>query len=388
MGTNEQHPYEPLPSNSSQSHLYPPPPSSSSHHPSSNSIKFNQLSSNSIGSKPLSQIGFNLHHQSNGSYHHHHHHPSISNQIHLLKNQSFNLSTLSSLAKETKNFRIQGWDPILIITQILLLQSLHYLTLSILIPPLLTIFAKPIPLEYEGGPANVGMIMDWREMVGYGTLHHSSNRLGGWAGYGKLPDSLGRRPLRVGSILPSMKIESGLGQRANGLVDRIERGLGIDWAKSLEDSMSIDLAADPNRAWVLAAAWLMASLVGVWYLYHIVRRPIHIMDHSLTIVLNHLILTTYYSSSFPTSIWFYSILVSSSVLQIIWAENLCVKREMREGLGVGWKIDQRPEDDHQMRLMNDVGSGGVLGLSSVVGHQFNEVVVNVKKVDENSLNDE
>lgn len=68
------------------------------------------------------------------------------------------------------------------------------------------------------------------------------------------------------------------------------------------------------------------------------------MDHSLTICLNHLILTTYYSSTFPTSIWFYTVLAVSVILQIIWAENMCVKREMRDGLGVGWKIDQSPED--------------------------------------------
>lgn len=36
------------------------------------------------------------------------------------------------------------------------MQTLHYITLSLLIPPLLTIFAEPTSLMYEGGAANVG----------------------------------------------------------------------------------------------------------------------------------------------------------------------------------------------------------------------------------------
>ena len=37
------------------------------------------------------------------------------------------------------------------------MQTLHYLTLALLIPPLLAVFAEPSSLEYEGGAANVGM---------------------------------------------------------------------------------------------------------------------------------------------------------------------------------------------------------------------------------------
>lgn len=36
------------------------------------------------------------------------------------------------------------------------MQTLHYLTMSLLIPPLLAIFAEPESLAYEGGAANVG----------------------------------------------------------------------------------------------------------------------------------------------------------------------------------------------------------------------------------------
>ena len=40
--------------------------------------------------------------------------------------------------------------------QIITVQALHYLTLSLLIPPLLWFFAEPNTLIYEGGAANVG----------------------------------------------------------------------------------------------------------------------------------------------------------------------------------------------------------------------------------------
>jgi hypothetical protein len=36
------------------------------------------------------------------------------------------------------------------------MQTLHYLTLSVIIPPLLAAFAEPSSLKYEGGAANVG----------------------------------------------------------------------------------------------------------------------------------------------------------------------------------------------------------------------------------------
>jgi protein SYS1 len=40
--------------------------------------------------------------------------------------------------------------------EIVSMQTLHYLTLCILIPPLLDLFAEPSSLLYEGGAASVG----------------------------------------------------------------------------------------------------------------------------------------------------------------------------------------------------------------------------------------
>ena len=49
---------------------------------------------------------------------------------------------------------------LLLVLQIIAMQTLHYVTLSVLIPPLLIMFAESGSLEYEGGAANVGMPYD------------------------------------------------------------------------------------------------------------------------------------------------------------------------------------------------------------------------------------
>ena len=73
----------------------------------------------------------------------------------------------------------------------------------------------------------------------------------------------------------------------------------------------------------------------MYYLYAFVRRPRLILDFALTLVLNHLILTTYYSATLPSSPFFWLVIVSGACLTINSAEQLCVRSEMREGLNIG-----------------------------------------------------
>lgn len=73
---------------------------------------------------------------------------------------------------------------------------------------------------------------------------------------------------------------------------------------------------------------------SVYYLYSFVRRPRLILDFSLTLLFNHLVLTTYYSAAIPTSLFFWAIMCVSTAGTVIFAEQLCVKREMSEGLVV------------------------------------------------------
>lgn len=63
----------------------------------------------------------------------------------------------------------------LCLCQIISLQSLHYLTLSFILPPLLYTFTNSQAISYtHGGSATVGMVMDWREMAGRSTLTPTS----------------------------------------------------------------------------------------------------------------------------------------------------------------------------------------------------------------------
>jgi len=83
---------------------------------------------------------------------------------------------------------------------------------------------------------------------------------------------------------------------------------------------------------VISAGWLLASGADIYIIYTLVRRPTMVLDFSLTLILNHTILTTYYASSFPTSLFFWLIMSLGGLLLIVFAEQLCVRREMREGL--------------------------------------------------------
>jgi hypothetical protein len=76
-----------------------------------------------------------------------------------------------------------------------------------------------------------------------------------------------------------------------------------------------------------------------------------ILDFSLTLMFNHLVFTSYYSASVPTSLFFWAIMGVGAILMVVTAEQLCVKREMREGLAVP---PTNPGDDIEMNgLLND-----------------------------------
>lgn len=119
-------------------------------------------------------------------------------------------------------------------------QSLHYLTLALLVPPLLSLFAEPGSLEYEGGAFNVGtpknsassrsrepddrcigMLMDWREMAGRPTFRrlHGEER---WSSF-------------TGAWSGGRKVAEG------------------PWY------MGPDGRGDYMRGWILAACWVLAS---------------------------------------------------------------------------------------------------------------------------------
>ncbi|KAK7031461.1 integral membrane protein S linking to the trans Golgi network-domain-containing protein [Favolaschia claudopus] len=205
-----------------------------------------------------------------------------------------------------------SWDPVLLISQIVSMQSLHYLTLSICVPPLLNLFAEPSSLNYEGGAANVGMVMDWREMAGRPTVRGMQGEER-WSAYRGVWSG-GRK---VGFGRP-------------------------------EDQW--DGRTDPMRGWVIAFCWLLACGADTYYLYTLIRRPRLILDFTLTLVFNHLVLTTYYSASMPTSLFFWLVMVAGATFMIIVAEQLCVRREMSEGLKVVTAQPSADEETEEMEM--------------------------------------
>ena len=137
-------------------------------------------------------------------------------------------------------------SPPLLLTHIKIvsIQTIHYIALSVFIPPLLSLFAEQSSLNYEGGAANVGtapclglsrtgsdseylgftgMVMDWREMAGRPTFQ-GWDREDRWDGYG-------------GSWSGDRELDH------KGANDQQWSGI------------------DPVRGWIIALCWLMASCV-------------------------------------------------------------------------------------------------------------------------------
>jgi protein SYS1 len=73
-----------------------------------------------------------------------------------------------------------------------------------------------------------------------------------------------------------------------------------------------------------------SSPISVYYIFSFIRKPRLVLDFTLTIFFNHVILTTYYSGAFPTSIFFWFIMGLCATITILLAEQLCVRRELSE----------------------------------------------------------
>ena len=238
-----------------------------------------------------------------------------------------------------------GWDPILIIAQIVALQTLHYVTLSLLIPPLLVMFADPGSLEYEGGAANVGMpVNNTRRADTDRRLARHDPRL---AGNGRQADHT-RPPWRGSLEGVELGLERGQAGRAR---IRTARGPQERRPCALLDHRDLLDGSVCGRVRASALAPPLpfrddAHAPSVYYLYALIRRPRLVLDFSVTLLLVHLVLTTYYAAAIPTSLFFWMIVCASTAGTGVFAEQLCVKREMEEGL-VGAPT---PDGDDSMEM--------------------------------------
>jgi hypothetical protein len=93
------------------------------------------------------------------------------------------------------------------------------------------------------------------------------------------------------------------------------------------------------------------TLWSVYYLYSFIRKPRLILDFTLTLFLNHIIITTYYSAAFPTSLFFWFIMGLCAAIIILLAEQLCVRRELSQDFKpVTPTAHEDPEDPDEQNV--------------------------------------
>lgn len=74
---------------------------------------------------------------------------------------------------------------------------------------------------------------------------------------------------------------------------------------------------------------------SVFLLTTVVRRPKHILDHVVTLHLVHLLLTSWYSSSIPTSLFWWGAMLAHATGAVLLAERYAIRREMQSEVGYG-----------------------------------------------------
>lgn len=67
----------------------------------------------------------------------------------------------------------------------------------------------------------------------------------------------------------------------------------------------------------------------------LVRRPTHILDHTLTLQAIHLGLTWFYTRNFPSSLFYWLVMAAHTGASVVWAEALSIRRELRLGFRSG-----------------------------------------------------
>ncbi|EPQ27110.1 uncharacterized protein PFL1_05392 [Pseudozyma flocculosa PF-1] len=250
--------------------------------------------------------------------------------------------------KEAFSMPLQGFDAIRILSQIISLQALHYLVLSVLIPPLLALFSSQTQLTFEGGPTQVGMVLDWRELAARPTWDWQDSI----ASWGSTSGGIGGVPPAASAASDDLEWKSGIftesGQRLSiaGSPSDTQVGAGGGGGDGGGDNeIKVEKGGeglrkwewthtrDPARSWCIVAAWIVSAFFDMITLVFLVRRPTHILDHALTLHLLHVVITSYYSSSLPTSLFWWTLMALHAGITIVWAEQLAINREMNRSIG-------------------------------------------------------
>lgn len=280
------------------------------------------------------------------------------------------------------NSPIQGFDPYRILLQIVSLQALHYLVLCLVLPPCTALFPgiQPDRLDFQGGKMNLGLVLDWREISGLPTTIGRIAWVGGHSSaVGEVSLSMGESASEIATeserwdqmqgldrwwdsaayLLPAKPTTEG-----KGVIKVVAGDVGwigfrpasvhtIDEMSSKAQASSIArwylaTAYDPARGWSIVLAWLLTGIADVYLLALLVRRPTHILDHTLTLHFWHAVLTTAYTRHLPRSLFYWMVMCVHAGGCVVWAEALAIGREMKgwsSSLGGGGSGDIDDDDD-------------------------------------------
>lgn len=72
----------------------------------------------------------------------------------------------------------------------------------------------------------------------------------------------------------------------------------------------------------------------------LIRRPTHILDHSVTLQTIHLALTWFYTRNFPKSLFYWLVMAAHTGGCVVWAEALSIRRELRVGFSSGFDEEE------------------------------------------------
>ncbi|TKY87977.1 hypothetical protein EX895_003073 [Sporisorium graminicola] len=290
--------------------------------------------------------------------------------------------------KEAFSMPLQGWDAVRILSQIASFQTIHYLILATLLPPFLAIFAETSSLMFEGGPTQVGMIFDWRQIAGRPTYDWSAPKHLGeaaWTEDGLESDAAGAGEVNIDpAVLVNWNLDnvwldmpiSGTGGGTDSPQDKVldhehilrfkhhRNGTTLSTSPSIEQAAQNveealehwewDHTRDTARSLTVIATWLLTIPLDIFLLVYLVRRPTHMLDHALTFHLVNLVICSYYSGAIPTGLkWWLTMLIHAGVM-VVWSEQLAIKREM--GRGVGYSLVGGAGDEESAEAM--AGKGG------------------------------
>lgn len=130
------------------------------------------------------------------------------------------------------------------------------------------------------------------------------------------------------------------------------------------------LRGDTTVGWMLGLVWMLNSLVGVMFLLLLVARSKLVPDFALTIHCIHLLVTYFYSRSFPKNTLWWTLQLASTALMTLLGMWSCQWRELQPisfgGKGNSTTRDSRQPGSGQAGHLGHQDTGGGM-LSSLFG---------------------